>query len=1332
VTVSVLQEIDAGVNTGATSISKAFASAVTANSSIHTAATEGIGAGASCTASDSKGNAYTTRSTVYDTTDNQALRDATADSVASGSTTVTWNSLTAGNSEDIVLREIGGTAGYDSAGSPGFHGSFVSTGVPTSGSCTPSTQPGLISGISAGTGSHAVTTAGSGFTSGITWASGATVGGLTESLRYTATSALAATYGTIASKSLTVAVLFKEGLPAPIISNPQPHQLVYPADQNLSCTTNTTSGTLYAVVDTVANISGITVAQVEAGENNTGSAAAFSGNKAVSTVSPFVPIAGLAAGTTYGYALVQHASTGDSVVLTSSFAVSSGPLTIPILYQHKGGGGNPFSRAQSGNAYKLPLPAPSGPGNTVFLAFTCDGGATVTSVSGIVNGSLGSPAVSALPGAGFLDSRIYVLQNAVGIVFSAGVGSGATSATLASSWTGGTGTTAVEFSDGEVRSCSFTNGSTSVTWSGGLTNSVSAAATAQEVITVTFSANVTVFQSVISEVFGVATSGGVSGSSAVANSTTIGAGSFTPTNNDANGGNFIWSYFAKSVQTPAHETTSIAAGGSAVLLNADIGWANAADSMTKACQGYIQETAAAINPAITSASDSGDGWNSLAVAVPISVASGTAPAGKFRVNKVDHFATLHYPTSGTYNLQCPAIGNLRVIASDDPQLHATTITDSEGNTWSNDGTGIGGAQFWYLANATPNPNLIVHIAGGGTASTLSWHFFDFSNATLAGFDSSLSNNGQNVSSVTSFTAFATPTPGSPPGFTIAHIGLAEGPGKAVTAPSGAFWQYDTYTGEVDHDEIENADICCLYPYSGGGAQTYTFTITSIASNSTSGGFMCVAGAAAGPSLTSATPSGTVSGTTQSIGCTTDTSSGTLYVVVDTIDNILGVSASQIIAGQNSSGAAAAFSGNGAVSGTNPSKSISGLSTSTTYGFALCQIGSANSNVLMGQFQTTGGAAQTWRRLRGPGVSPDVQQAFLARRLSNYVPPSLAGMGRALSVSSARGAIGASGLLSGLSTAAGAARSAISGSASLKGEGSASSPARGQLTGYGSLSGRSAGSSTASSALTGSAALSGRSSGHSPASAGLIGAGALSARATSAGIAFSAVIGSGTLTGRADATSPAYAALGAMGEISGRASSSAPALGTLTAFSSGSITGRALGSSAAFAAILGVQTGAGRAFGTSAAYSTITGRISAAGRASSSSPSKGTLGGMGNLSARAISSGAAYSAVHATGALAALATGSSAALGTLIGELKASGLAVTSSPALGTISNLIVGSIHGISACTGMALAAISIYRIVEGGRETLSVIQAQDLLSILQASDSLNVVQAQDSFQVEQ
>lgn len=106
-----------------------------------------------------------------------------------------------------------------------------------------------------------------------------------------------------------------------------------------------------------------------------------------------------------------------------------------------------------------------------------------------------------------------------------------------------------------------------------------------------------------------------------------------------------------------------------------------------------------------------------------------------------------------------------------------------------------------------------------------------------------------------------------------------------------------------------------------------------------------------PTISSATPSGTLgTTTTATIGCTTDDNTGTLYVVVDTA-SLAGITESQIKAGQNASSAAADASGSSSVSGLSPSVGVTGLSPSTAYNYAVLQFSGGNSNILTGTFTT---------------------------------------------------------------------------------------------------------------------------------------------------------------------------------------------------------------------------------------------------------------------------------------------------------------------------------------------------------------------------------------------
>lgn len=102
----------------------------------------------------------------------------------------------------------------------------------------------------------------------------------------------------------------------------------------LGATTDQTSGTFYTVLETSSGLlTGITAAQIKAGQNNTSAAALKSGNAAVSTTTPSVGITGLTASTTYNYSSVQNNSNGDSNIVTGSF--TTGSATSALLLRRR-------------------------------------------------------------------------------------------------------------------------------------------------------------------------------------------------------------------------------------------------------------------------------------------------------------------------------------------------------------------------------------------------------------------------------------------------------------------------------------------------------------------------------------------------------------------------------------------------------------------------------------------------------------------------------------------------------------------------------------------------------------------------------------------------------------------------------------------------------------------------------------------------------------------------------------------------------------------------------------------------------------------------------------
>jgi hypothetical protein len=227
--------------------------------------------------------------------------------------------------------------------------------------------------------------------------------------------------------------------------------------------------------------------------------------------------------------------------------VSAQPGT-PTLVQHLASSSNPRGIGISGNNYRFFLPNPVRQGNCLILAITYPRSMTrtvsITDTAG--NNWTGRPAVRGRTSTP-VTSDIYVLPGA----------------------------------------------------KAGVTQ-----------ITVGFDTDVDSFQYTASEFTNVALSSPVSGSKAITSAAaingvaTLSTGSFTPANNDANGGNLIWTYFANNSFGHGHPTDFTAGSGFASL-HSDIGWAHD-QGMATASEYTIQTTAASINPGIRVTSHAND------------------------------------------------------------------------------------------------------------------------------------------------------------------------------------------------------------------------------------------------------------------------------------------------------------------------------------------------------------------------------------------------------------------------------------------------------------------------------------------------------------------------------------------------------------------------------------------------------------------------------------------------------------------------------------------------------------------------------------------------------
>ncbi len=361
------------------------------------------------------------------------------------------------------------------------------------------------------------------------------------------------------------------------------------------------------------------------------------------------------------------------------------------------------------------------------------------------------------------------------------------------------------------------------------------ATAAVHTITVGIGSSTKPFQYTIAEWTNLATSSPVNGTKTATSvsAPNLAAGSYTPTtNNDANGGNLIHTYFAiANIANGTTNPTNFTPGGAGVLLDGDIAWVGR-NGVPHSSQYTIQTAQAAINPATTAASDTNT-YNVVSIALKASNA-GTPKPGGIHVDKVLHFTNDAPP--GSLPLKIPNTGNLLVMVTSQAQTWNTVsgISDSASQSWTNLTTSSGDCQIFYAKNLTANTTLTVTLTMGST-NTFSPHFFVISGANANPYDSTagVATAAAGLNSASVWNNAPNFTPSTQPQLVIAVGGLGQGPGLGFNtgAPSGAVFDPVNYTGETDFDEMDNADLLGHVYVSSTTALNWNWTITNIGTNS---------------------------------------------------------------------------------------------------------------------------------------------------------------------------------------------------------------------------------------------------------------------------------------------------------------------------------------------------------------------------------------------------------------------------------------------------------------------------------------------------------------------
>lgn len=199
----------------ATTVVLQFSGAVTPGSSLHVIA-KSSDSPASITCADDVNSAHTAIGSLVSDGSGHRGQHFKFDNTGAGTPTVTVTFSGSVTNRAILIREIGGTSGYDVQASRQQNGSVSSPDGIDSGTASPSVQPGLVSGAAViHSGSAAITGAGSG--GQVLDVHPLTNWGFTDSasehFRYTDLAARAASFATGAGGSpnaMIFAAFFKE------------------------------------------------------------------------------------------------------------------------------------------------------------------------------------------------------------------------------------------------------------------------------------------------------------------------------------------------------------------------------------------------------------------------------------------------------------------------------------------------------------------------------------------------------------------------------------------------------------------------------------------------------------------------------------------------------------------------------------------------------------------------------------------------------------------------------------------------------------------------------------------------------------------------------------------------------------------------------------------------------------------------------------------------------------------------------------------------------------------------------------------------------------------
>ena len=304
-------------------------------------------------------------------------------------------------------------------------------------------------------------------------------------------------------------------------------------------------------------------------------------------------------------------------------------------------------------------------------------------------------------------------------------------------------------------------------------------------------------QAVISEFYNVAGTSAFDGSSVSASSRTTGA--ITPS--VAGDLLYHWGLDVSAIDVnygSLFNGSSITAGSGFTLLSADL-------QTGSADQFQVLPTTTAVTP--TFAASGSDTWASVALALK-PCTCGTAPGAGMRIVHVQHTMIAWASHTTPVVMQFPSSGNLLVGLFTGTIAFIGSVTDNQGNTWSNAASTPGdlniaetSAQIVYAANAKTSPTLgsiTTNLNPACNSGDCNLVLYDVAGASGAAFDKATTATGdqQNFGNVTM--ASLTPAVPNELVFHVASIDF-----HTINGAVGAGYVLDSMVNAVDDNDPGN-------------------------------------------------------------------------------------------------------------------------------------------------------------------------------------------------------------------------------------------------------------------------------------------------------------------------------------------------------------------------------------------------------------------------------------------------------------------------------------------------------------------------------------------------